>query len=148
MRWLDANGHEFEQTLVDGEGQGSLVCCSPWVIKSWTRLSYQITIVTCIFTTDFEVCDSIPYLNSEKGTCHVTHNPPCLSRSQDHLGSFRVFHENWRIFHKCLRWYSLYVSYKIYSKNLIVQEKNFSARDVKNNMQAKILICLLINKRE
>ena len=26
--WLD--GHEFEQTLGDGEGQGSLVCCSPW----------------------------------------------------------------------------------------------------------------------
>ena len=24
------NGHEFEQTLRDGEGQGSLVCCSPW----------------------------------------------------------------------------------------------------------------------
>ena len=26
--WL--NGHEFEQTPGDGEGQGSLVCCSPW----------------------------------------------------------------------------------------------------------------------
>ena len=24
------NGHEFEQTLGDGEGPGSLVCCSPW----------------------------------------------------------------------------------------------------------------------
>ena len=24
------NGHEFEQDLGDGEGQGSLVCCSPW----------------------------------------------------------------------------------------------------------------------
>ena len=23
------NEHEFEQTLGDGEGQGSLVCCSP-----------------------------------------------------------------------------------------------------------------------
>ena len=26
--WL--NGHEFEQTSGDGDGQGSLVCCSPW----------------------------------------------------------------------------------------------------------------------
>ena len=26
--WL--SGHEFEQTLGDGEGQGSLACCSPW----------------------------------------------------------------------------------------------------------------------
>ena len=24
------NGHEFEQTSGDSEGQGSLVCCSPW----------------------------------------------------------------------------------------------------------------------
>ena len=24
------NGHEFEQTQGDSEGQGSLVCCSPW----------------------------------------------------------------------------------------------------------------------
>ena len=24
------NGHEFEQTLEDGERQGSLECCSPW----------------------------------------------------------------------------------------------------------------------
>ena len=24
------NGHEFEQALGVGEGQGSLACCSPW----------------------------------------------------------------------------------------------------------------------
>ena len=24
------NGHEFEQALGDGEGQGRLACCSPW----------------------------------------------------------------------------------------------------------------------
>ena len=24
------NGREFEQTLGDKEGQGSLACCSPW----------------------------------------------------------------------------------------------------------------------
>ena len=27
------NGHEFEQILGDGEGQGSLVFCSPWGLK-------------------------------------------------------------------------------------------------------------------
>ena len=27
------NGHAFEQTLGDGEGQGSLACCSPWACK-------------------------------------------------------------------------------------------------------------------
>ena len=29
--WLD--GHEFEQVLGTGDGQGSLVCCSPWGCK-------------------------------------------------------------------------------------------------------------------
>ena len=29
--WL--NGHEFEQTLGDSEGQRSLACCSPWGCK-------------------------------------------------------------------------------------------------------------------
>ena len=24
------NGHEFDQASGDGEGQGSLACCSPW----------------------------------------------------------------------------------------------------------------------
>ena len=24
------NGHEFEQTPGEGEGEGCLVCCSPW----------------------------------------------------------------------------------------------------------------------
>ena len=27
------NGHKFEQAPGDGEGQGSLVCCSPWGLK-------------------------------------------------------------------------------------------------------------------
>ena len=43
--WLD--GHEFEQVLGVGDGQGSLVCCSPWGCKeldmtewlNWTELN-------------------------------------------------------------------------------------------------------------
>ena len=27
------NGHEFEQTPGDGDGQGSQVCCSPWGLR-------------------------------------------------------------------------------------------------------------------
>ena len=31
MRWHHRlSGHEFEQTLGDSEGEGSLACCSPW----------------------------------------------------------------------------------------------------------------------
>ena len=32
--WYDQlNGHEFEQALGVGDGQGSLVCCHPWGCK-------------------------------------------------------------------------------------------------------------------
>ena len=40
--WL--NGDEFEQTLGDSEGQGSLACCSPWGQKeldTTERLKYS-----------------------------------------------------------------------------------------------------------
>ena len=30
---LQINGHESEQIPGDGEGQGSLACCSPWGSK-------------------------------------------------------------------------------------------------------------------
>ena len=37
--WL--NGHEFEQALGDGEGQGSLECCSPWGHKELDMTEWQ-----------------------------------------------------------------------------------------------------------
>jgi len=33
------DGHEFDQALGVGEGQGSLACCVHGVAKSWTQLS-------------------------------------------------------------------------------------------------------------
>ena len=32
MKWLDGklNGHEFEETQGDSDGQRSLACCSSW----------------------------------------------------------------------------------------------------------------------
>ena len=34
VRWRHQfNGHEFEQAPGDGDGQGGLVCCSPWGCK-------------------------------------------------------------------------------------------------------------------
>ena len=34
VRWhQQLNGHEFEEALGDGEGQGGLTCCSPWGYK-------------------------------------------------------------------------------------------------------------------
>ena len=35
------NGNEFEQTLGDSDGEGSLVCCSPWDHKEQV-VTYQL----------------------------------------------------------------------------------------------------------
>ena len=51
--WL--NGHEFEQALGVGDGQGSLVCCSPWNCKeldmterlNWTELIGDLQCFRC-----------------------------------------------------------------------------------------------------
>ena len=42
IRWHNqVNGHEFEQTPGDGEGQGSLACCSPWGRKELDMTKQQ-----------------------------------------------------------------------------------------------------------
>ena len=41
QHWL--NGHEFEQTLGDGEEQGNLACCKPQSQGSRTQFSYWTT---------------------------------------------------------------------------------------------------------
>ena len=61
--WL--NGHEFKQSPRDGEGQGSLACCSPWghkksdstewlnnnlILTSCLPLEQEITIETSLLT--------------------------------------------------------------------------------------------------
>ena len=49
------DGHDFKQALGVGDGQGSLVCCSPWGYKelemtewlSWTELTTSTTWEVC-----------------------------------------------------------------------------------------------------
>ena len=63
------NGHEFEQTPGDSEGQGSLACCSPWGCKSQTWLSdctttkgkYSLKFVFKRWVT-FKKWDSDPFI--------------------------------------------------------------------------------------
>ena len=45
QHWL--NEYEFEQTLGDSEGQGSLVCCSYGIAMSQTRLGHWTTAAFC-----------------------------------------------------------------------------------------------------
>ena len=50
------DGHEFEEGLGDGEGQGSLVCCSPWGHKesdTTERLNNKKKYLKIIYFKDF-----------------------------------------------------------------------------------------------
>ena len=68
------NGHEFEQALGVGDGQGSLVCWSPWGCKesdktewlNWTEpkwLEYQFEIMQCSDFTLFSAFSSLHSLS-------------------------------------------------------------------------------------
>ena len=59
------NRHEFEQTLGNSEGQGSLTCYSPGIIKSWTQLDkWTATAISMISSTDhtFNIVSKKPLL--------------------------------------------------------------------------------------
>ena len=55
------NEHEFEQTLEDSEGQGSLACCSPWGRKK-SDTTEELNNNSLV--GDFFLCEraSVPFL--------------------------------------------------------------------------------------
>ena len=55
VRWHhQLNGCEFAQTQGDSEGQGSLVCCSPWVSK--ISISTYIYVYQCVNGVHTLIC--------------------------------------------------------------------------------------------
>ena len=70
------NGHDCEQTLGDGEGQGSLACCSPWhreeldIIERLNKnVKKKTKYLTCFFFCASELEFAPPYStgNQEAG---------------------------------------------------------------------------------
>ena len=49
----ELNGYEFEQTLGDSKGQGSLVCYSPWGCKE-SDMTERLNNKACAITVDQE----------------------------------------------------------------------------------------------
>ena len=84
--WL--NGHEFEQNLGDGEGQGSLVCCGPWGhsparLSDWTATTKPLSL-WCLLLWQPELT-SAPHVvksshnnSTTQGSMHLgrSHLPP------------------------------------------------------------------------
>ena len=90
VRWYHLpNGHEFEQALGDSEGQGSLVCCSPWgskVSDMTERLSNNNCFYFCLVSSGV-LFTTMSHRNKTLNRLHggSTH---CYSSSKAFLYSF------------------------------------------------------------
>ena len=54
--WLDV--HDLEQIPEVSDGQGGLVCCSPWVANSWTRLSDWTELMVSLLCKTETLCST------------------------------------------------------------------------------------------
>ena len=68
------NGHEFEQTLGDSEGQGSLACCSPWGRKP-SDTTQQLNDM-CQLVTDEENRNTMTGVEERRFTPDLGEKPP------------------------------------------------------------------------
>ena len=75
--WL--NGHEFEQTPGIGDGQGNLVCCSPWGCEE-SDMTEQLT--WCPLSQWCHPTNSSSFL-------HLLLLPPLVFKFSQHLGLFQ-----------------------------------------------------------
>ena len=61
--WLD--GHEFEQALEVGDGQGSLTCCSPWGCKE-SDMTEQLNWIEKKNSIDTAKADQLNMLEAQR----------------------------------------------------------------------------------
>ena len=54
------NGHEFEQTLGDSKGQGSIGCCSPWGYKE-LDMNEQLNNNNHLFARPWDMCSRLNF---------------------------------------------------------------------------------------
>ena len=97
--WHD--GHEFEQALGVGDGQGSLSSCGPWGLKesdmielNWTELSASLKLwlawgcssILCVLWRGWsdsasKAVQTLRHWSSTPSTQNVTWSSPCLLQS-------------------------------------------------------------------
>ena len=83
------DGHEFEQTLGDSEGQGSLECCTPWSYKeSDTTECLKSNSSGCCFYDDWSACLWTTFLVSGKHSEVCPHRVHPWPHKQHRKGYF------------------------------------------------------------
>ena len=90
------NGHESEQTWGDGDGQGSLVCCSPWGHNesdmtewlNWTELAAKINIDLFLLLWFWRPAVCKMDSNLLKSRCWLRHTLSRCSREESISVSF------------------------------------------------------------
>ena len=92
------NAHEFEQTLGDSEGQGSLVCCSPWCCKELDMTWWLNNSMTLLELPIFET----PWLIEIAGV------PEIRTQRNIHLGAdYLVYMKVAKTLYRLSNWYQM-----------------------------------------
>ena len=85
------NGHEFQQAPGDGDGQGGLVCCSPWGCKesdmtelNWTEWSITSGLPELALVHTFFLVYHIPIYIWFFKNCNTLYNKTMLFICQNH----------------------------------------------------------------
>ena len=86
FRWQHRlNGHEFEQTLGNSEGQGSLECCNPWGHKE-SDIVDQLNNNNNLVNEEWLM--SLMNLGNKMGMCHGSDpSETCLHQRRPELPS-------------------------------------------------------------
>ena len=80
--WLD--GHQFKQALGVGDGQGGLVCCSPWACKESNMTELLNWTEQCAMFWEQITCPQVTY-NLVKET---NKQPPTHTQIKVHCGEY------------------------------------------------------------
>ena len=96
------DGHEFEQALGAGDGQGSLVCCSPWGCKesditeqlNWTELT-ELSWMECYFFVSCLFSLLAHWCNNWHTSSHLVNyygsHMPGMTEQKDRYPIFPIF---------------------------------------------------------
>ena len=87
------NGHEFKETLGYGQGQGSLVCYSSWVLKEKPLIKFDCTHAKCFPC----ICSTFCYNYTQMFVCKHTPIFSFISLHSEFFGSTKKKPDNSRI---------------------------------------------------
>ena len=115
------NGHEFEQTLGDSVGQGSLVCCSSWGCKMSDMTELHTHTFNSVFS--FSINSVFSSVSVQLLSCVLIHKKYWNSSISSNLDGSREYYALWnksdrkrQMLHDTTYMWNLKIKTNVYTK--------------------------------